>query len=143
VNFIFLGLGLILGRGEAYEVVSAHLESIRLLGVGATDCNDSVGAQSFRKKETEVAETADTDDTDTLAGTTAVLLQGRVESDTTTHHGGGLGRVDAVGDGEHEVGVSAPKFAVSAVRLLTGRVFAVVSTNHLSKCVRNRRSGLV
>jgi hypothetical protein len=134
--------GTILGRGEAYEAVCAHLESVLLLGVGAADGNN-VGSHGFGPKETEVAETTDADDTDTLAGTTAVLLQGRVESDTATQHRCRLGRVNAVGDDEDEIVVSSPVACISAVGLLASGPLAVVRSNHLSNYVRNRRSGLV
>jgi len=73
-----------------------------------------------------VAETADTDDTDTLAGSTAVLLQWGVEGDTAAQHGGGLGRIDAVGDGEDKIVISTPVTCVAAVGLLAGRPLAVV-----------------
>jgi len=134
--------GTILGRGEAYEAVCAHLESVLLLGVGAAD-SDNVGTHGLGPKETKVAETTDADDTDTLAGTTAVLLQGRVEGDTATQHRCRLGRVNAVGDGKYEIVVSSPVACISAVGLLASGPLAVVRSNHLSNYVRNRWSGLV
>jgi hypothetical protein len=124
-------LGLVyLGTGDTYELVCAHLERILLLGIGTADRNDLVRAKGLSPEKTEVAETADTDDTDTLTGTAAVLLQGRIESDTTAQHGRGLGRVDAVGDGENEVRISPPVLSISTVGLLASGPFGVVSTDH-------------
>jgi hypothetical protein len=103
----------LLGGGN--EVVGTHLERIFLLGVGAADGDDLVSAQGLGPEETKVAKTANTDDTNALAGPAAVLLEGRVEGDTAAKHGRGLSRGHSVGDGEDEVVVSAPVLGVSTV----------------------------
>jgi hypothetical protein len=127
-----VGVGLLvalLGGGD--ELVGAHLESILLLGVSAADGNDLVGTESLGPEQTEVAETTNADDTDALAGTAAVLLEGRVERNTTAKHRCRLSRGHSVGDGEDEVVIAAPVFGVAAVCLLAGRPLAVV---RVSRC---------
>jgi hypothetical protein len=111
-----VGVGLLVALlGGGNELVGAHLESILLLGVGTADGNDLVGAERLGPQQTEVAETTNTNDTDTLAGTTAVLLEGRVESNATAKHRCRLRRGHSVGDGEDEVVVAAPVLGVTAV----------------------------
>lgn len=68
------------------ELVSTELEGVLLLGRRARDGDDLVALQCLGEKDGEVAETTDTDDTDTLAGASTVGNQGVVDGDTTAQH---------------------------------------------------------
>ena len=126
-----VGVGLLvalLGGGD--KLRRPHLKSVLFLAVRSANSHYFVCPERLSPEESEVTETTNADDADTLAGTAAVLLQGRVEGDTTAQHRRCLGRVDAVGDGEHEMTISAPVPRITAVGLLASRPFRVVSSNH-------------
>lgn len=110
--------------------ISAELQSILLLVVLARDGNDLVGAKGLGEHDTEVTETTNTNDTDTLAGSAAVVFQGRVHGDTTAEHGRSLGGGDGVGDLNDETRGRAVVQGVTAIGLAAVLVDAVVGANH-------------
>ena len=71
------------------EAVSAQLDGILLLGRGARDGNDLISSHGLGKEKCEVAETANTDNTNALAGTGTVCYKRVVDCDTTAHQGSG------------------------------------------------------
>lgn len=71
---------IVVGR---YVLVGAHLEDVVALAVGARDADDLIRAEGFGEEHAEVAQAADADDADTLAGAAAVVLEGRVDGDAT------------------------------------------------------------
>lgn len=119
---------LILASGD--EVIRAKLEGISLLVGFAGDGDDAVCAEGLGEEDTEVAQTTDTDDTDCLAGTAAVLAERGVCGDTAAEHGGSIGGGDGVRDLDDEVGGGAVVGGVATVRLAAVGVGAVVGADH-------------
>ena len=119
---------LVLTGGD--EVISTELQGVLLLVRLAGDGDDAVGTESLGEEDTEVTETTNTDDTNGLAGATAVLAQRGVCGDTAAEHGGGVGRGDGIGDLDHEVGGSTVVGGVATVRLAAVGVGTVVGTDH-------------
>ena len=76
-----------------------------------------LGAHSLGEQDGVVAETTNTNDTDLLARTATVHSQGRVDGETSAEHRSGVARLDAVGDGEDELAVSADGGRVTALRV--------------------------
>lgn len=110
--------------------VSAELQSVLLLVVLARDGNDLVGTKGLGEHDTEVTQTTNTDDTDALAGSAAVVSQGRVHGDTTAKHGRSLGGGDGVGDLDNETRGRAVVEGVTAIGLAAVLVDTVVGANH-------------
>lgn len=79
--------------------------------------------------------TTNTNDTNTLARTATVLLERRVQRNTTAHHRRGLSRRDSLRNGKDKVVVATPVLGVTAVSLLARGPFAVVSVGGLHGAV--------
>jgi hypothetical protein len=88
----------ILGSDES---IGTELLNGLALRVGVGD-GIGLGSESLGELETEMAETTDTDDSDTLAGTGTVVLERRVASDTSAEHGSGVGALESLGDANGE-----------------------------------------
>ena len=91
---------LVLTSGDV--LVGTELEDVVTLVVLAGDTNNAVSTESLGEEDTEVTKTTNTDDTDSLAGTTAVADEGRVDGNTTAEHGSGLSTIKTIGDLECE-----------------------------------------
>lgn len=115
--------------------ISTQLESVFLLVGLARDGDDLVSAHGLGEQDTKVSQSTDSNHTDLLARPAAVVLQRRVEGDTTAQHGGGLRRGDGIGDLEDEVGGSTVVQSVSTVRLVAVEVDAVVCADHFITAV--------
>ncbi|KAI6756841.1 hypothetical protein HG530_011439 [Fusarium avenaceum] len=100
---VLVGPALIVVGGDVG--VGAESEHLVSLGGLAGDTDDLVSAEGLCEENTEVAETTDTDDADSLAGAAAVCAQGSVDCDTAAEHGSGELRGDAIGDLNDEAGV--------------------------------------
>ena len=109
-----VGLGPVLVAG-GNEAVGAHLEGVGLLGVRAGDGPD-LGAEGLGEEHAKVADTTDADNANLLAGAAAVADKRAVGSQAGAQHGGGVGRVEALGDGEDPVLVGADVGRVAALR---------------------------
>jgi hypothetical protein len=101
--------------------VGTKLEDFILLSSLTRDTDDLVSSKSFGEEDTEVTKTTNTNNTDLrgvlvfllqhlltfqsylLARSTAVVLQWRVDSDTTTQHWSCLSAVETLRDVEDEV----------------------------------------
>lgn len=112
---VLLGPVLVVVGGNV--LVGAELEHlVPLLGL-AGDSNDLVSAEGLGEQDTKVSQATDSDNTDGLARSAAVLVQRREDGDTTTEHGRGIGRADALGNGDDKVAVGAVVVGVATVRL--------------------------
>jgi hypothetical protein len=104
-------------RSKVCALCLAHSELehvVALLGLPA-DTDDLVCAESLCEQHTEVTETANSDDSDGLARSTPVLLEWRVNGDTTTQHRRGVCAVELLGDVHNEVAVGAVVGSVASV----------------------------
>jgi hypothetical protein len=116
--------------------VGAESEDLVSLGGLAGDTDDLVSAEGLCEEDTEVAETTNTDDADSLAGAAAVCAQGSVDGDTAAEHGGGELRGDTVRDLDDEAGVGAVVVGVAAVGLAdVAGVDGAVCADHLGAVV--------
>ena len=111
--------------------VGPHLQSVGGLGGLPGDGHNFVGTHRLGKQNAKVAETTHTNDSNALTRAAAVVLERAVERDTTTQHGGGLRRRDAVGDLDDKVGRRPVVQRISTIRLSAIQVNIVVCTNDL------------
>lgn len=111
--------------------ISAHLNRILALSSLARNRNNLVGIHSLCKHHTKVAETTNTDDTNTLAGTTAIVLQRAVQRHTTAQHRGSSSRGNAIGNLNSKVRGHTVVQRIATVGLVTILVSAVVGTGEL------------
>ena len=112
------------------EVVDAHFLCVLSLGVRAGNGHDFVGTQGPGVQHTEVAQPAEADDANFLAGAATVLLERCVDGNPATEHGCRVFGGNVVGDLEDEVGWGAAVVGVSTVGLAAVSVFAVVRADH-------------
>lgn len=91
-----------LGVGSSEEAVGAHFPGVGFFGVRARDDVDG-GAEGFGEQETQVADAAEADDADFLAGAAAVADQRGVGGETGAEHGSGDGGGEGVGDWEDPI----------------------------------------
>lgn len=110
--------------------IRTELQRILLLVTLAGDCDDAVSTKCLGEENTKVTETTDTDDTDRLAGSTAVLLQGRVGGDTTAEHRSSLGGGNGVGDLDDKGRGRPVVKRVSTIRLAAVGISTVICANH-------------
>lgn len=82
--------------------VGTELQDIVLLFCLTRDTDNLVSSKSLGEQDTEVTKTTDTNDTDLLSRSGTVILQWRVDGNTTTEHGSGLGAIKTIGDLECE-----------------------------------------
>jgi hypothetical protein len=113
------------------ELVSTELEGILLLARSTRDGDDLVGTHGLGEEESKVAETTNTNNTDTLAGSGAVGNKRVVNSHTTAHEGSGKLGAEAIRDRDGEGRGSTPRLGVTSVRLVTVEVLAVVGHGEL------------
>lgn len=111
-------------------LISTQLEGVFPLVGLAGDGDNLVRTQGLGEQDTKVSQSTDSYNSDLLAGTAAVVLERRVERDTTAHHGCGLSRGDGIGDLNDEVRGSTVVQSVSTVRLVAVVVDAIVRANH-------------
>lgn len=116
--------------------VGAESENLVLLGGLAGDTDDLVSAEGLGEENTKVAQTTNTDDTDSLSRTAAVVSQGSVDGDTTAQHGGGVLGGETLGDLDDEARVGTVVVGVSTVGLanIVG-VDGAVGADHLGAVV--------
>lgn len=112
---VLVGPVLIVVSGDVR--VSAESENLVPLGGLAGDTDDLVGAESLCEEDTEVTQATDTDDTNSLSGTAAVVAERSVDGDTTAEHGSGKLRGKRLGDLDDETRVGTVVVGVSTVRL--------------------------
>lgn len=86
-------------------------------------------AESLRKQDSIVPQAADPNDSDLLAGASAVGHKGREHRQPAAHHGCGMTRLDGVWDGEDELLLSANGCGVPALRHDTVGVDTILRSN--------------
>lgn len=94
-------------------VVGAEAHDLGALVLAARDADDA-GAHGLGEQHAVVAQAADADDADRLAGADAVDLERAEDGDAAAQHGRGLGRGEAVGDLDDEVARRAVVGGVAA-----------------------------
>lgn len=122
------------------ELASTHLLGILFL-VGAVGDSGNIGAHGFGEDESEMSQSTNTNHTDLFGGfSSSVLFQGRVDSDTTTKHRRGFGRIERVGNVDGEMRWSSPLVGVTTLTLVpfsvrTTRKFGSVGTTNTARAV--------
>jgi len=128
--------------------VGTELENLVLLACLARNTDDLVGSKSLSKQDTEVAETTYANNTDLryvrlclwyprafqsylLARSSTIVLQWRVDGDTTTKHGSSLSTVETVGNIKDEVAGMTSIGSVATITL-AGAILVLVAV-----CVGN------
>lgn len=109
-------------------LVRAQLEGIRLLVSPARDRDDLVCSHRLGEHDTKVTKSTNADNTNSLAWTTAVVLQRAVHGDATAQHGGSFCRGDRVGNLDNEVRRRSVVQSISAIGLAAIQVYAVVGS---------------
>ena len=112
-----MGVGPVLVLVCGDEAGCAHLHGVLLLGGSAADGDNLAAAECFGTHDTEMAQTTDTDDTDTLSWTGTVLGQWREGGHTTAEHRCGQVGWDSVRDIDDPATHSTPVGGVSTARL--------------------------
>lgn len=115
--------------------ISTELESILLLIVLAGNSNNPIGTECLCEHDTEVTQSTNTDDSNLLARTAAVMPQRRVGGNTTTQHGSSLGRGNSIRDLNNEVRRGTVIQCITTVGLSSVHIDAVVGSHHMGRAV--------
>lgn len=102
-----IGLGPVLVVVGRNVLISSQLQDLVLLGCLSGNTNDLVSTKSLGEEHCKVAKTTNTNDTDSLSGSTAVLLQRREDCDTTAQHGRSILRRNTIRNLDDEVSIGS------------------------------------
>ena len=122
------------GVGRGVVVVRAEAQPVLLLLQRLREHGD-LGAEGVGDLDGHVAQPAEADDGDLLAGAGAPAAQRGVGGDAGAQQRRGGGRVEAVGDGEDEVGVDDDVGGVAALGGGAVAVGAGVGADHAVEAV--------
>lgn len=116
--------------------VGAESKDLISLGSLTGDTDDLVSTKGLGEENTKVTQTTNTDDTDSLSRTAAVVAEGGVDGDTTAEHGSGDVGGKTLGDLDDEARVGTVVVGVSTVGLADAvGVDGAVGADHLGAVV--------